>query len=68
MGLLTKLNTMALDTRIVEWQLRQGQMTKEELHKHLEKLPDMAAQAEHISIDESDMDGDDDLNGADSAH
>ncbi|MBX9765851.1 MAG: hypothetical protein K2X47_01150 [Bdellovibrionales bacterium] len=68
MGLLSKLNAMSLDTRMVEWQLRQGQLTKEDLQKHMDKLPDLASMAEQIQIDDSDMDSHDDddmdLNGS----
>lgn len=41
------------DSRMVEFNLTRGTLTKEEYEKHLASLPDLSAQAEKIELDET---------------
>jgi len=45
------------DSRMIEFNLNRGTLTKEELDKHLQSLPDLAGQA--ITIDLEDAEDDD---------
>lgn len=41
------------DSRMVEFNLTRGTLTKEEYEKYLASLPDLSAQAEKIELDET---------------
>ncbi|MBX3019039.1 MAG: hypothetical protein KF767_14220 [Bdellovibrionaceae bacterium] len=41
------------DSRMIDWNLSRGIITKEEYEKHLASLPDLSAQAEKIELDET---------------
>lgn len=43
------------DARMVEYNLNRGLITKEELEKHLQSLPDLADQATTIEIEEGEQ-------------
>ena len=48
---LDKANAnLKLDARMLEYNLRVGNITKEEYQKHLASLPDVATQCEKIDI------------------
>ena len=53
MSLDKATQNLKLDSRLVEFNIRTGQLTKEELQKHLASLPDSAAQCEKINIEEN---------------
>lgn len=46
------LNDIKFDKRLVDWYMRRGQLTKEDLKKHLETLPDLAAEVSRFELDE----------------
>jgi len=51
------LNPAEFDSRMVEWNLRHGVITKEKLKSHLDSLPDDGANSELIHIeDDENMD------------
>lgn len=50
------------DSRMIEYNMNRGTLTKEELEKHLASLPDLAAQAEKIDLDETGDGGNETLN------
>lgn len=40
---------LKFDKRLQEWHLTNGQMTKEELKKHIESLPDLASKVDMLN-------------------
>jgi hypothetical protein len=46
------LEALKFDKRMAEWYLRRGLITKEELQKHLNSLPDLASEAAHFDLEE----------------
>ncbi len=46
------LEDLKYDKRMAEWYLRRGLITKEELKKHLESLPDLANEVAHFDLEE----------------
>ena len=54
-----------LDRRIVERNIRKGVVTREDYDRHLQALPDVAANAEIISARLGHQDADDDGDGDD---
>lgn len=50
------MKNLKFDARLTEYNLNNGIMSKDELKTHLEKLPDLAAQAEPIDIEKKDKD------------
>lgn len=52
MSLDKAIKNLILDTRMIELNLSQGQLTKEELKKHLDALPDLANNCETLDIED----------------
>jgi len=52
MSLDKAMKRLQFDSRLVEFNLRTGQIKKEELEKHLASLPDSAANAGKLEIEE----------------
>lgn len=50
MSLDKAVKNLKWDKRLVEWNLRNGQLTPEELKKHLEALPDMKDKIDIVSL------------------
>lgn len=50
MSLDKAMKKMILDTRLTEWSLNNGQLTKEELKKHLDSLPDLKDKVEVVNL------------------
>lgn len=50
-SLAKAMKNLKLDSRLTEQNLRSGQITKEELKKHLESLPDCAAMSEPLNLE-----------------
>ena len=50
------LTPVEFDSRMIEWNLRHGNVTKENLFKHLAALPDDGANSELIHIEDENMD------------
>ena len=53
MSLDKAMQNLKLDSRLIEFNIRTGQITKEDLQKHLASLPDSAANCEKINIEEN---------------
>lgn len=51
MSLDKAMKNLKFDSRLTEYNLNSGLLTKEELKTQLEKLPDLAPQAESIDLD-----------------
>lgn len=63
MSLDKAMKKMILDTRLTEWSLNNGQLTKEELKKHLDALPDLKDKVEVVNLsDERHRNDSDSLN------
>ncbi len=50
MSLAKAVNNLKYDKRLTEWCINNGQMTKEELKKYLQSLPDLANQVDLVSM------------------
>lgn len=59
MSLAKAVNNLKFDKRLTEWCINNGQMTKEDLKKYLESLPDLANQVDLVQMED---DGSDSLN------
>lgn len=46
------------DKRLIEWNLNNGQLTKEEYKKYIEQLPDLADKIDLLSLGDDQPDGD----------
>lgn len=58
MALDNDLDTLKFDNRLVEFQIRHGQLTKAEVEKHLSNLPDSASNVSKVQLfDESKTNG-----------
>jgi hypothetical protein len=51
MSLAQANKNLKYDTRMSEAKINAGEMTREELNKHLEQLPDLASNVETFTID-----------------
>lgn len=58
MGLIKDVNGMVYDVRLLDWNLKYGNVTKEEIKKHKDALVDMSAACENITITDDDSDFD----------
>lgn len=58
MSLDKAMKNLKFDKRMAEINLNNGQLTQEELKKHLEGLQDLAAQVDMISLTDDDSDTD----------
>lgn len=56
MSLAKAVNNLKFDKRLTEWCVNNGQMTKEELKKYLESLPDLATQVDLVHMEEDSLD------------
>lgn len=56
MSLAKAVNNLKFDKRLTEWCVNNGQMTKEELKKYLESLPDLATQVDLVHMEEDSSD------------
>jgi hypothetical protein len=53
MSLDKSLQAMKFDTRLVDINLRSGALTKEDLKKHIEQLPDLTDKCEKLNLEDS---------------
>jgi hypothetical protein len=44
--------SLKFDKRLLEWNLNNGQLSKEELKKHLDQLPDLANRVDMLRMGE----------------
>ncbi len=56
MSLAKAVNNLKFDKRLTEWCINNGQLTREEVNKYLQSLPDLADQVDKVSM--ADMDDD----------
>ena len=52
MSLDKAMKSLKYDTRMLEFNLRAGTLTKEEVKKHLEQLPDSGNNCEKLDLEE----------------
>ena len=57
MSLYKAMKDLKFDKRLTEWNLSNGQLTKEELKKHLDALPDMKDKTEAIDLEDTSSKG-----------
>lgn len=50
MSLDKAMKSLKFDKRLTEWNLSNGQLTKEELKKHLDSLPDLKDKVDLVNI------------------
>ncbi len=50
MSLDKAMKMLKYDKRLTEWNLNHGQLSQEEMNKHLEQLPDSAANVDLLNI------------------
>ncbi len=50
MSLDKAMKNLKFDKRLVDWGLRHGQLTQEELKKHLESLPDLKDKVDVLNL------------------
>ena len=48
---MAKMDDQVVDKRIVERNIQKGLLTRDALEKHLAKLPDVADNAEYVSVE-----------------
>lgn len=51
MGLQNSLKHLKLDSRMVQWNLKNGKLTQAELDAHLNSLPDLKDRSESINLE-----------------
>lgn len=56
MSLDKAIKNLKYDKRMLEWNLNNGQITKEEYNKFINELPDLADQVSALDLDNSDSD------------
>lgn len=54
MGLNEDVKKMTFDTRLIDWHLKYGRITKQELSKYLSGLEDMAHNVTPIDLQDTD--------------
>lgn len=59
MSLDKSLQAMKFDTRLMDLNLRSGTITKEEIKKHMEQLPDLSDKCEKLNLEDSSEDSQD---------
>jgi hypothetical protein len=52
MSLDKAMKNLKFDTRMIEYNINNGLLTKEELQKHIQALQDIADQSETLNIEE----------------
>ncbi len=50
MSLHKAMKQLKLDKRLIEWNLRNGQLTQDELKKHLDSLPDLKDKVDIVNL------------------
>jgi hypothetical protein len=60
MSLDKSLQAMKFDTRLIELSLRAGTLSKEEIKKHMDQLPDLSDKCEKLNLDDSSGDAQED--------
>lgn len=64
MSLSKEIEKLKYDKRLTDWQLRSGKMSKEELNKHLQSLPDSADNVDSLRLHDESGNGEaDQFNG-----
>lgn len=58
MDLSKALENLKYDTRMREWMVKQGIVTKEDQEKNLKGLPDIAAASEPVTLEDKEDIGD----------
>lgn len=58
MDLSKALEHLKFDTRMREWNLKQGNIKKEDLEKYLQSLPDSSAACEQVTLEDREDFGD----------
>jgi hypothetical protein len=53
MPLNDDVKRLSFDTRLVDWNMKYGNITKEQLESHLKELPDVAQKVEKMILDDS---------------
>lgn len=56
MSLDKSLQAMKFDTRLTDLNLRSGTVTKEEIKKHMEQLPDLSDKCEKLNLEDASED------------
>ena len=54
MSLGKEIAKLKFDKRMTEWHVNQGKLAKDDLQKHLDALPDLAANIDHVGLTETD--------------
>lgn len=52
MDLSKALENLKHDTRMKEWIVKHGHLTKEDLQKNIQALPDLAADCEEVTLED----------------
>jgi hypothetical protein len=55
MSLPKAMKKLKFDSRLIEWHLNNGQLSKEELEAHMQSLPDMAHNIEYSKKDDDSL-------------
>ncbi len=63
MSLAKELDRLKTDKRLTDWHVSRGKISKEELKKYLDSLPDLATNVDHFGLSEQDTGADDDQFG-----
>jgi hypothetical protein len=64
MSLYKEIEKLKYDKRLTDWQIRAGKITREDLNKHLQNLPDSADNVDSLRLSEESGNGEaDQLNG-----
>ncbi|MGE3756908.1 MAG: hypothetical protein AB7H97_04090 [Pseudobdellovibrionaceae bacterium] len=51
MSLHKAINVLKLDSRMIEWNLKNNKLTKAELDAHLNSLPDLKDRSESVNLE-----------------
>lgn len=52
MSLSKEIEKLKFDKRLTDWQVSRGRLAKADLKKHLDSLPDLASNVEHVRFPE----------------
>jgi len=56
-GLHIALKKMKYDSRMLDWNIKNGKLTDDELKTHLNSLEDLSSECENITLDDEGHDG-----------